>query len=58
MSSAAAAPSVNGSNANGPLSSAPSNAAGGRAQLKMNSTAKGADGVRKQAASPVDGAQK
>ena len=53
---------TNGSNVNaGPLNTTPSsnsNSSGARAQLKMSAAAKGADGARKQAASPVDGAQK
>ncbi|KAF2117516.1 hypothetical protein BDV96DRAFT_489185 [Lophiotrema nucula] len=61
MSSAAAAAAapVNGSNVNGPPSSTASpNSAGGRAQLKMSTAGKGADGTRKQAGSPVDGGQR
>ncbi|KAF2262264.1 hypothetical protein CC78DRAFT_545921 [Lojkania enalia] len=59
MSTAAHAASVNGSNVNGPVNpSASSNSSGGRAQLKMSSSGKGADGARKQAGSPVDGGQR
>ncbi|KAF2184326.1 hypothetical protein K469DRAFT_181241 [Zopfia rhizophila CBS 207.26] len=59
MSTSAAAPSVNGSNVNGPVNpSASSNSSGGRTQLKMSTPGKGADAARKQAGSPVDGGQR
>ncbi|KAF2872381.1 hypothetical protein BDV95DRAFT_382351 [Massariosphaeria phaeospora] len=58
-SSAAAAASANGSNANGPLSSSTtSNPPTARTQLKMNPSGKAVDGPRKQAGSPVDGAHR
>ncbi|KAF1955507.1 hypothetical protein CC80DRAFT_493007 [Byssothecium circinans] len=56
MTSSAALP--NTPNVNGPLNTASSNSSSSRAQLKMTTSVKGADGARKQAGSPVDGAQK
>ncbi|KAL5377198.1 hypothetical protein PMIN02_011593 [Paraphaeosphaeria minitans] len=58
MSSTAAATSTNAAHVNGPLNPANSNPSASRAQLKMTTAARGQDGARKQAASPVDAAQK
>ncbi|KAL1612534.1 poly(A)-binding protein binding protein [Paraconiothyrium brasiliense] len=58
MSSTAAATSTNGAHVNAPLNPASSNSSAGRAQLKMSTSARGPDGARKQAGSPVDAAQK
>jgi len=58
MSSTAAATSFNGSHVNGPVNPASSTSSAVRAQLKMSTSARGPDGARKQAGSPVDAAQK
>jgi hypothetical protein len=58
MSSTAAATPTNGAHVNGVLNPANSNSSAARAQLKMSTSARGADGARKQAGSPVDAAQK